>query len=89
MKSELTITAQALDCSIDEAYFLLDRNVIEVSLAFSIVERLSTEQLLSPITNEPVAFANSSKVKLLCFDTNQTVMKPQKQQHLTLTLHHQ
>ena len=73
----------------DEAYFLFERNVIEFSLAFSIVERLSTEQPLSPITNEPVAFANSSKVKLLCFDTNQTVMKPQKQQHLALMLHHQ
>jgi len=83
------MTAQAFDLPSEEIYFLLDKKVIDFGLAFSIDERLSTEQLLSPITTEPVTFANSFKVKLLCSDTNQTVMKPQKLQHQALTSHHQ
>ena len=44
---------------------------------------LSTIHWESPTISASVAFANSSKVKLLCFDTTQTEEWPQQQQHLT------
>ena len=69
----------------EEAYFLFDKKVIEDLDEFSIVDKLSTMQFSSPTKIESVTFANSLRVKLLCFDTtNQTAMRPQKLQHQAL-----
>ena len=78
-----TITQQALECFRESVYFLFDRKVIEVSLAFEMVAILSTTHWESPTISASVASANSSKVKLLCFYTTQTEEWPQQQQHLT------
>ena len=59
------------------------KNVIDVSDALAIVDKLSTIQLGSPITNDSVSFANSPNLKLFWLDTTQTVSHPQWQQHLT------
>ena len=69
----------------EEAYFLFAKKVIEDLDEFSIVDKLSTMQFSSPTKIESVAFANSLRVKLLCFDTtNQTAMRPQKLLHQAL-----
>jgi hypothetical protein len=74
----------------EEAYFLFDKKAIEDLDEFSIVDKLSTMQFSSPTKIESVAFANSLRVKLLCFDTtNQTAMRPQKLRHQALMLHRQ
>ena len=81
-KSLGTITAAAFEDSMEEAYFLFDKKVIEDLDEFSIVDKLSTMQFSSPTKIELVKFANSLRVKLFCFDTtNQTAMRPQKLRH--------
>ena len=76
------MTAAAFEEANNDAYLLFERKVIEDFDEFSIVDKLSTTQFLSPNNVESVTFANSLRVKLLCSDTtNQTAMKPQQQQH--------
>ena len=78
------MTADAFENFKEDAYFLFDRKVIEDLDEFSIVDKLSTMQFSSPTKIESVAFANSLRVKLLCFNTTTQTLKPQKQQHLAL-----
>ena len=76
------MTAAAFEEANNDAYLLFERKVIEDFDEFSIVDKLSTMQFSSPTKIESVAFANSLRVKLLCFDTtNQTAMRPQKLRH--------
>ena len=84
------MTAAAFEEANNDAYLLFERKVIEDFDEFSIVDKLSTTQFLSPNSVESVTFANSLRVKLLGFGTaTQTEMKPQQQQHLALMLHRQ
>ena len=79
------MTAAAFEEANNDAYLLFERKVIEDFDEFSIVDKLSTTQFLSPNNVESVTFANSLRVKLFCFDTtNQTEMRPQKLQHQAL-----
>ena len=81
----MTITAAAFEDFSDDAYLLFDKKVIEDFDEFFIEDKLSTKQFSSPTRVESVAFANSLRVKLFCFDTtNQSAMKPQQQQHQAL-----
>ena len=76
------MTAAAFEEANNDAYLLFERKVIEDFDEFSIVDKLSTMQFSSPTKIESVAFANSLRVKLLCFDTTtQTAMRPQKLRH--------
>ena len=87
----MTITAQATEDFSEVTYLLFDKKVIDDFVEFSIVDKLSTYKFSSPTTSESVTFANSLRVKLLCFGTfTQFVMKPQmKLQHQALMSHHQ
>ena len=79
------MTAAAFEEANNDAYLLFERKVIEVLDEFSMVDKLSTMQFSSPTKIESVAFANSLRVKLFCFDTtNQTAMRPQKLRHQAL-----
>ena len=79
------MTAQAFEDFSEEAYLLFDKKVIEDFDEFLMEDKLSTIQFSSPTIIESVAFANSLRVKLFCFDTtNQSAMKPQQQQHQAL-----